>query len=147
MDVVQIVPYSAGMEIDALQRRICRVLARYPFIEAAYLFGSHAAGRAGPDSDVDLAVVGPRAELRARKLDILADLIAEGVDRVDLVALDGADPVLRFEAVHPNCLVFARPDFDHGEYFSRALREYFDVEPYLRIQREALKRRVLGGQA
>ena len=89
----------------------------------------------------------PRDELQRLKLVILADLTAEGVDRIDLIALDGADPVMCFEAVHPNCLVFARPDFDHGQYLSRALREYFDLEPYLRIQREAFKRRVLSGQA
>ncbi|MDZ7670552.1 MAG: nucleotidyltransferase domain-containing protein [Gammaproteobacteria bacterium] len=147
MEVVLVVPYSALMITDALRRRIRRVLARYPFVEAAYLFGSHAAGRARPDSDVDLAVVGSMAELHAHKLDILADLTAEGVDGVDLVALDCADAVMRFEAVHLNCLVFARPDFDHGGYFSRTLREYFDLEPYLRVQREAFKRRVLDGQA
>jgi uncharacterized protein len=135
------------MKTDALRRRIQSVLARYPFIEAAYLFGSQAAGRAAPDSDVDLGLVGPRADVEARKLDILADLVAEGIDRTDLVALDEADPVTRFEAVHQNCLVFARPEFDHGQYFSRALREYFDLEPYLRTQREAYKRRVLSGQA
>ena len=139
--------YSGGMKTEVLRRRLRQVLARYPFIEAAYLFGSHAAGRARPDSDVDVAVVGPRNELQARKLDILADLTAEGLDRVDLVALDGADPLLRFEAVHANCLVFARPGFDHGQNFSRALREYFDFEPYLRIQRDAFKRRVFSGQA
>lgn len=135
------------MNTDTLRRRLQRVFARYPFIEAAYLFGSHAVDRAGPNSDVDVGVVGPKADFDARKLDILAELVAEGVDRVDLISLDGADPVVRFEAVHPNCLVFARPEFDHGQYFSRALREYFDLEPYLRTQREAYKRRVLGGQA
>jgi len=147
MAAIDVVPYSGAMKTDALLERLRRVFARYPCIEAAYLFGSHAAGRAGPDSDVDLALVGPRDELQAHKLDILAELTAEGVDKVDLVALDGADPVLRFEAVHHNRLIFARPGFDHGQYFSRALREYFDLEPYLRIQREAFKRRVLGGQA
>jgi predicted nucleotidyltransferase len=123
------------------------VLARYPSIEAAYLFGSRAAGQARPDSDVDVALVGPRAELQARKVEILAELVAEGADEVDLVILDDADVVLRFEAVHHNCLIFARPDFDHGQYFSRTVREYFDFEPYLRIQREAFKRRLLSGQA
>ena len=135
------------MTPDSLRRCIRRVLTRYPFIEAAYLFGSHASGRAGPDSDVDLGLVGSKADFEACKLSILADLVAEGIDRVDLVSLEGADPTMRFEAVHPNCLVFARPAFDHGQYFSRALREYFDLEPYLRIQRAAYKQRVLDGQA
>jgi predicted nucleotidyltransferase len=135
------------MKTETLRRRARRVLARYPSIEAAYLFGSRAAGQARPDSDVDVALVGPRAELQARKVEILAELVAEGVDEVDLVILDDADVVLRFEAVHHNCLIFARPDFDHGQYFSRTVREYFDFEPYLRIQREAFKRRLLSGQA
>jgi hypothetical protein len=61
---------------------------------------------------------------------------------VDLAILDGADVVLRFEAVRPNRLVYARKGFDHGAY-SRAVREYFDLLPILAIQGEALKRRLL----
>ncbi|MDZ7750220.1 MAG: nucleotidyltransferase domain-containing protein [Gammaproteobacteria bacterium] len=123
------------------------VFRTYPEITAVYLFGSHAEGRARPDSDLDLALVGPREVLEARKLDILADLTRAGFDRIDLVLLEGADPALAFEAVRPNRLLYARPDFDHGSFYSLTLREYFDFEPYLRIQREALKRRLTGGQA
>jgi predicted nucleotidyltransferase len=132
-----------AQELEKLGELIRNVLAHYPAVEAGYLFGSTALGEAGPRSDVDLALVGPAEELR---LDILADLTAAGLDRVDLVFLDEADTVLRFEALRPNCLIYRRPDFDHGSYFSRGIREYFDLEPYLRIQREALKRR-LHGQA
>jgi hypothetical protein len=130
-----------------MRQRAGQVFARYPFIEAVYLFGSHAAGRARPDSDVDLAVVGPRAAFAAQKLEILADLTSAGMNRIDLVCLDEADHLLCFEAVHANCLLYARPDFDHAGYFTRILREYFDFEPYLRIQRAAYKQRVLSGQA
>lgn len=115
-------------------------------VRAVYLFGSHAEGRARPDSDLDLAVVGPRGELEARRLDLLADLTRQGHDRVDLVLLDGADPALAFEAVRPNRLLYARPGFDHASFYSRTLREYFDFEPYLRIQRQALRRRLAHGQ-
>lgn len=81
------------MDIDALRQRVRAVLERCPFIEAAYLFGSHALGRARPESDVDLALVGPRAEVQARKLDILADPAAAGFDRVVvLVAKAGQSP-------------------------------------------------------
>jgi hypothetical protein len=90
--------------------------------------------------------VGPRARLEARKLDLLAELMNAGFDNVDLVLLEEADPALKFEAVRPNRLVFARPGFDRGSYYWRVIREYFDFEPYLRIQRQALKRRLAGGQ-
>lgn len=134
-------------EPHVAEQKLRRVLARYPSIQAAYLFGSHAVGRAGRHSDVDLALVGPRDELESCKLDILADLAAAGVDSVDLVLLDGADPILRFEAVHPNRLIYAKADFDHPAYFTRTLHEYFDLQPFLKIQRESLKRRLLNDNA
>ncbi len=135
------------LTVNEISRRLRPVLEQHPEIEAAFLFGSHAEGRAHPDSDIDLALVGSREKLTAEKLDLLAALTRAGLDRLDLVLLDGADPALRFEAVRPNCLVYAKPEFDRGSYYSLALREYFDFEPYLRVQREALKRRLESGQA
>lgn len=35
---------------------LSRCLAEVPWVEFAYLFGSHAQGRARPDSDIDVAV-------------------------------------------------------------------------------------------
>jgi hypothetical protein len=129
--------------VDELKAAIAPILDRYPAIEAAYLFGSHARGTAHADSDLDLALVGDAPALGAIKLDVLADLTSAGFDRVDLVCLDDSDLVLAFEAVSVNCPIFRRARFDHGSYFSRVLREYFDFEPYLRIHREALKERLL----
>ncbi len=121
------------------------VLNRFPAVQAAFLFGSRATDRARPDSDIDLALVGPASGLRQAKLDILQAFVEAGLERVDLVLLDEADPAMRFEAVRPNCLVYTRGDFDRGSYYSRTVREYFDLEPYLKIQRQALKRRWLDG--
>lgn len=131
---------------DQLRISIGLILDRYPAVEAAYLFGSHARGTATQDSDIDLALAGKAPLLAACKLDILADFAEAGMDDVDLVILEGADTVLRFEAVSPNCLLYARPGFDVGSFFSRVLREYFDFAPYLRVQRQALKDRILDGQ-
>lgn len=50
--------------IDEMVRRI--VEAVHP--DKIILFGSHARGEAGPDSDVDLLVVAPSAEDRAQRL-------------------------------------------------------------------------------
>lgn len=141
--------YNAAMnqKTTPLTELLAVVLRRYPAIVAAFLFGSHAEGKAGPESDIDIGLVGARAELQAIKLDILAALVAAGFERVDLVLLDGADPFMQFEAVHHNCLIFARSGFDRGAYYSRVVRMYFDFEPYLRIQREGMKQRLAHGQA
>ena len=47
--------------------RLITVFRRYADIQAVYLFGSYAEGRARADSDIDLAVVPRAAGLRARK--------------------------------------------------------------------------------
>ena len=133
--------------IEVLKVVITRVLARYPAVQAVYLFGSHADGCANEQSDVDLGVVGSPEVLALDRVSMLADFVNEGFDRVDLVFLDQADLVVRFEAVRRNCLLFRTPEFDHGSYVSRNLRKYVDFEPYLKVQRLALKERLLSGSA
>lgn len=124
------------MTADEL-KRLHDVFARYPEVAGAWLFGSHARGTARPDSDVDLAVDPATPGARARKLDLLADLVGAGFEDVDLVVLDREDPVLRWEAIGPNRLVYAAAGYDAEAAFAWALRQYDDTAPLRTIQREA----------
>lgn len=112
-------------------------------IQAVYLFGSVAAGKANARSDIDLGVVPRDPSAREKKLDLLAEITALGFNRIDLVFLDACDIVSRFEAVRQNKLLYCAEDFDAASYFSLTLRQYFDFLPYLNAQREAYKRRIL----
>ena len=126
--------------------RLAEIFRGYEGVTAVYLFGSVADGKTRPGSDLDLAIVPRSAALRQQKLNILTDLVRAGFDNVDLVLLDTNDITLKFEAVRRNRLIYAVPEFDHGSYFSKVIRQYFDFEPYLKIQREAYKKRILDGQ-
>jgi predicted nucleotidyltransferase len=127
------------------QQAIAEVFDKYPDILAAYLFGSTAARKSHEESDLDLAIV-PRTEsLRKRKLEILADLARIGFCCVDLVFLDTNDIVLKYEALRPNKLIYHTEEFDHGSFYSKVVRQYLDFLPYLKVQREAYKRRILSG--
>ncbi len=112
---------------------------RFPALQAVYLFGSVAEGRARPDSDVDLALVGPAEALRAQYLALLQALAEAGLERDDPVLLEEADMVLTLEALRPNCLLYVRPDFDVGSYFSRTIRRCWDELPYLKPFRRNLQ--------
>ncbi len=133
-------------DLPQLKALLETVLCSFPEVEAAFLFGSVAEGRARADSDIDLALVPGKSGLKPRKLEILAAMAEAGLDNIDMVILDTQDPVLRYEAIRQNCLVYARDDFDRGDYYSRGMREYFDFEPVLAVQREAYKRRLESGQ-
>jgi len=139
---------TATSQPDFLERldELPAIFARYPDVQAVYLFGSVAEGRVTPHSDLDLAVVPCSPRLRAQQLDILADLVEHGFDRVGLVFLDTDDIVLKYEAVRHQRLLYAAPDFDHPSYVSLILRMYWDFLPYLEVQRKALKQRLLHGQ-
>ena len=123
--------------------KLATLFSRYPEIQAVYLFGSQAEGRARMDSDVDLALVTRDTSLHHRVVDILADLTAQGFCNIDLTFLDTDDVVLKHQAVRLNHVIYATPDFDRGGTYSRIVREYLDFKPYLDVQRQAYKRRLL----
>lgn len=108
----------------------------FPEVEAVFLFGSRAEGRAGLESDLDLALV-VREPTPGLKLRLLEALIRAGFDRVDLLFLNQADPVTRYEALRPKRMLFAREGFDRGGYYSRVLREYLTILE--RIRRYSLE--------
>lgn len=146
VDAALSAPYTYVMSKQPDLSRLETVFSRYEEVTAVYLFGSVADGKTHPDSDLDLAIVPRSAALRRQKLNILTDLVRAGYDNVDLVLLDTNDITLKFEAVRRNQLIYAAPEFDHGSYFSKIIRQYFDFEPYLKVQREAYKKRILDGQ-
>ncbi|MDQ7029099.1 MAG: nucleotidyltransferase domain-containing protein [Ardenticatenia bacterium] len=124
-----------------------QIFRPYRDIAAVYLFGSYAAGHAHRESDLDLAILPRRrGALRDRRVDILTDLARHGFCDVDLVFLDTDDIVLKYEAICHNRLVYQAEDFDRGAMYSKIVRQYLDFLPYLDVQREAYKRRILGGQ-
>ena len=47
----------AGFSIESLAAQLAEVLAHYPAVMLAYLFGSAATGLATPLSDIDIALV------------------------------------------------------------------------------------------
>lgn len=109
------------------------------------MFGSVAAGGAHGESDLDLAIVPRSGSLREKKLEILTDLARYGFCNVSLVFLDTDDIVMKYEAIRQNRLIYHTEDFDRGSMYSRVMRQYLDFAPYLEVQREAYKRRILSG--
>ncbi len=66
---------------------------------------------------------------------------------VDLVFLGNEDIVLQYEAIRQNIVVYETPSFDRGSTYSRIVRQYLDLYPYLTIQRQAYKKRIIDGKS
>jgi uncharacterized protein len=123
--------------------KLAEVFKKYPDIQAVYLFGSTAGGKIHSESDIDLGILPKNSSLRNQKLELLADLTRQGFDNLDVVLLDTSDIVIKFEVVRQNHLIYVAKEFNASDFFSLTVRQYFDFMPYLNIQREAYKKRIL----
>jgi len=124
------------------QEQIKRIFSHYDTVRAVYLFGSHATCKQTARSDIDLGVLLEPGYNNMLKLDILTHLAAESFDRVDLVLLNEADLLTRFEVVKRNKLIYHDGTFNHPAFFSRVVREYLDFKPFYRVQRKYLKEKL-----
>lgn len=104
----------------------------------AWLFGSHARGSAGAQSDVDVAVLfgaDPPVTLAGLHLD-LADRLRGALGRpVDLVVLNRAPVDLAWRVLRDGVLLLERDRARRIRYQVRMRNEYLDLLPYLQLYR------------
>ncbi len=111
-------------------------------IVAAWTFGSAKNGEVRSGSDLDIGVLFANKPAFEDLLDLSGDLQqALNLEDVDLVVLNDASPILRFEAVS-GCLIFDRDSSHRAAFVSLTSREYEDAMFYakrsLRWRQEAL---------
>jgi len=110
-------------------------------VRLAYLFGSVAAGRAGPGSDLDVAVLfadDPAPGALDRLTEELEDV---GGRRVDLVDLGKASPLLAHQVVSKGRCLVARNEAERARFETRTVLRYCDTAHLRRIQHAYLSQR------
>lgn len=104
------------------------------------LFGSQAAGKTHPGSDVDLAVWPDAPAKPEQKLAWVTELAALLDNEVSLVIVSAAlDPVLGFEIVKNGRVLFERESEMWFKERSRLWHAYNDSLPFRRAARQQLK--------
>lgn len=105
-----------------------------------YLFGS-AGSKDGGAADVDLALLREGAPVWRLREELWERL---GTQRLDLVDLERASPVLRFEVVRNGRLLYARDADTVNRFELSTLHEYRDTAPMRRRQKEYFRKRMSG---
>ena len=116
----------------------------HPDLELLILFGSAARGRSRKTSDVDVAV---RCDAAA-DLDALFMALAPRLksDRLDLVDLRRAGPLLAFEVARSGSVLFERSPGLFREFQSLASRRYADTRKLRDAQKRSLQVFLLHGR-
>ena len=120
-------------------------LAQNQSVKFAYLFGSRARGAGGRLSDIDIAVyLDRRISPFAFRLRLAETLARElGTDRLDLITLNDAPLLLRYEVVRGG-LVIKEDKQRRVNFEQQVLREYLDTAILRRTQRAYLKKSLVG---
>jgi hypothetical protein len=104
----------------------------------AYLFGSMA--QAGEGQDVDLALLMPEGERPYHLRQALSDWLAS--ERLDIVDLRRASPVLRFEIISTGRCLYAGNDTIQLDFERQTLRQYKDTAWLRQKQVQLLQERM-----
>lgn len=120
---------------DTLRAKLVAALEERSDILEAYLFGSRARGDARVDSDYDVAgFFDPRAgqSFLERSIDLAAALApVVGSDSVDVVALNGAPPLLYHRVLSEGELLVSRDLVATTRRAGQAVSRYCDYVPHL----------------
>ena len=120
---------------------LCEALAAEPAVRLAVVFGSAAKGRLAPDSDLDLAVRLAPDSAGTRRAAALAAGRATGRE-IDLVELDGAPPLLRFQIARDARVVVEREPGAWTRFKARAMIDWWDWAPTARMMNAIYLRRL-----
>jgi len=105
------------------------------------LFGSHAKGRLqpGPESDVDVAVSGCPSEKYWECYKAIDE--AFGGVELDLVRLEYADPLFRYEIMQSGILLEGDPDI-FCEYRAYAYRDFIDSADLFALEQTLFRKKM-----
>ena len=120
---------AAPQPEQAIDAQLKEVLAHFPKITFAMLFGSVALGRQRADSDLDIAVAAYQALTAHEKIALvsaLADCTGRPIDLIDLKVV--SEPLLGQILRHGRRILGS--DTLYGDLISRHLFEQADFMPY-----------------
>jgi predicted nucleotidyltransferase len=130
------------MNAQMLKEIFPNILSDLPQVHLVYLFGSRVAGRIGPLSDYDLAVLIERAADEDQILARLTHRLARALDtdQVDVVSLSRAPITLAYAVIAQGERLYQRDVATRVEYEAKVMSLYGDYLPVLRAQRDDILR-------
>jgi predicted nucleotidyltransferase len=137
-----------GERIDEIVRRLRERLEAEPDVLFAYLFGSVARGRAGPLSDVDVAVmVKDGVDLARRHLDLIGAVSeAVGSDGADVVLLNEAPISLAFRVIRDGVVILSLDEKARIRHKAMVIDRYIDMAPMRKELARGLRHRLEEGR-
>jgi len=131
--------------LEDMVKRLATLFENEKNILVAYLFGSYARGYETVQSDVDIAVL--LSEVPEKLLEYYLYLerkLAEALEKdVNLVFLNDAPPLLKYQVIKYGRLLFSRSERVRVTFEAKSLCEYLDFSRALKRYDECFMKRIL----
>lgn len=122
--------------------RISAIAEKYR-LSLVLLFGSQATGKTHKQSDIDIAYFGQEPLSLAEESRLVIDLMqAFRTDAVDLVSLQNAPPLLRYQIASSGRVIYELMPGLFTSFFIHALRQYEEAKPLFRLRSKYLDKRI-----
>lgn len=121
------------------KERIEGIFKDYPYIAAAYLFGSAARDKAGPMSDIDIAILLKEPFLKGKELiheeDYLSYRIAKVlyVKEVDIININKQGFVFQHNILQTSRLIYDTDSAFRVKFEMQVISNFCDFEPTIRF--------------
>jgi len=124
-----------------------RALQKRDEVRIVYLFGSRASGTVNNISDIDIGVLLNEDFVKESVYGYRADLTAELVsllrtDKVDLVVLNQAPPLLSHRVVRDGIVLHCKDESERIAFEVKMLNRFLDTAPLRERQNEYIKKSV-----
>ena len=104
-------------------------------VRVAYLFGSHAKGRVGPLSDIDIAVLlderldkQERFDLRLKLINSISSILK--TNKLDVVVMNNAPLLLNYNIIRKGRVLDSKDEVERVRFETHILSRYLDRRYY-----------------
>jgi predicted nucleotidyltransferase len=130
-------------KIITIKKRVATICKAEPAIAAAYVFGSYAQGKEKKSSDLDVALLLNETKIgNFSTLDFITMLEKQFGCKADVVILNKADEVLKYEVRRQGMLIFERSGKYRKQFEVRSRKSY---EDFLYLHKKYVKTVLYGG--
>lgn len=119
---------------------LTRVLQTMPSVRLAVLFGSAARRTAGPANDLDVGILLDRGAEHSSALAVALERAVGGP--VDVIWLDAAPPLLRFEIARDGLVLVERDSHAWADFRAHAMIDWWDWAPTARMMHTVMAARL-----
>jgi predicted nucleotidyltransferase len=129
------------IELEKFKPDIEEIAKKYE-LKLVVLYGSQATGKAKPDSDIDIAVLGNRRIDFNKHIKLVNEFTSLfHTDEIDVKLLHKTSPLFRYEVMRDGVLLYGS-DYDFVSFKSYAFRDYMDSQDLFRLKRIFIRKRI-----